>query len=56
MATLEFVGLFFAGVSVVTRAGLGTKLGPGNHRADCRRGGGGGGVIAVVDGGGGGRK
>ena len=37
-----------AGVSVVTRAGLGTKFGPGNHRTDLRRGG----VIAVVDGGG----
>ena len=29
----------FAGVSVVTRAGLGTKFGPGNHRTDIRRGG-----------------
>ena len=33
----------FAGVSVVTRAGLGTKFGPGNHRTDRRWGGGGGG-------------
>ena len=33
----------FAGVSVVTRAGLGTKFGPGNHRTDLRQGGGGGG-------------
>ena len=34
----------FAGVSVVTRAGLGTKFSPGNHRTDRRRGGGGGGA------------
>ena len=39
----------FAGVSVVTRAGLGTKFGPGNHRTDLRRGG----MITIVDGGGG---
>ena len=38
----------FAGVSVVTRAGLGTKFGLGNHRTDRRRGG----VIAIVEGGG----
>ena len=35
----------FAGVSVVTRAGLGTKFGPGNHRTDRRRGGGGGAAV-----------
>ena len=38
-------GLF----GVATRAGLGTKFGPGNHRTNRRRGG----VIAIVDGGGG---
>ena len=30
--------VFFAGVSVVTRAVLGNKFGPGNHRTDLRRG------------------